>query len=63
MCEISEFTELKNDAACDFVPECVNQYDYVNCPKCSSNDVSMDKGTYTCNNCGEKFETEKFLLD
>ena len=62
MSDISEFTEIKNDAACDGLR--ADQYPKfeINCPDC--NEVADFKdGYYICPKCGKKFVTEKFILD
>lgn len=58
----SEFTELKNDCAC-------NGHDRgrmdISCPECSSHNVDwdMNEGHYVCCNCHNKFITERFCND
>jgi DNA-directed RNA polymerase subunit RPC12/RpoP len=65
MSDLSEFTELKNDGACDGLPSDQNPRFDITCPECSSTKVDWDmkKGCYVCSNCGQEFQTERFVLD
>jgi Zn finger protein HypA/HybF involved in hydrogenase expression len=63
MSEISEFTEIKNDGACDGLR--ADQYPKfeIKCPKCNENSEFKNDGYWHCPKCGEKFVTERFILD
>lgn len=64
MSEISEFTEIKNDGACDGLPANAYPRFDIQCPECGSNNIEwdMDKGCYVCYNCNQEFITEKFAI-
>ena len=65
MSEVCEFTEIKNDGACDFANySCDNEFN-IHCPECDSTDLDwdMNEGCYICKNCGQHFITEKFCID
>ena len=63
MSNVSEFTELKNDGACDSLK--TNQYSKfeIKCPECNENAEFKNDGYWHCPKCGKKFITEKFILE
>lgn len=65
MTEISEFTELKNDAACDTLGMKAEDFPKfeITCPDCAKVADFGEDGYYHCTNCDKKFVTERFILD
>jgi len=71
MSNLSEFTELKNDGACEFYEtaearikaneaiQCMT----LTCPNCGKLALYDKDNTYHCHHCNTDFASEKFILE